>query len=140
MAVVFHELVPVYIKERKRLKYFVSCLFLKENRQLADMNIIFCSDNYLLDINKIHLNHDFYTDIITFDLSDKKTGPVTAELYISVERVKDNAATLKVSLTHELHRVIFHGALHLCGFGDKTKKDKNVMRLKEDEYLGLYLS
>ena len=139
MAVAFHELIPVYLKERKRLKQFVHFLCSKEKKQLAEMNIIFCNDEYLLNINRQHLNHDFYTDIITFDISEKINGPITAELYISIERVKDNAAALKVSLLKELHRVIFHGVLHLCGFGDKTKKDLIVMRSKEEEYLDLYL-
>ncbi len=139
MAIAFHKLVPVSLKNRKRLKAFIFSLFSKEGRELTEMNIIFCSDDYLLEINKQHLKHDFYTDIITFDLSKTKNGAISAELYISIDRVKENALALKGNFTYEVHRVIFHGALHLCGYGDKSKKDILVMRAKEDEYLSLYL-
>jgi probable rRNA maturation factor len=138
MAIVFHELVPVRLKDKKRLKAFLFLLFKREGKLLDGMNIVFCSDEYLLDINKQHLQHDFYTDIITFDLSERKNSPVVAELYISIDRVMDNASLLKTKFSNELHRVIFHGALHLCGFGDKSKKDIALMRLKEEEYLNLY--
>ena len=138
MAISFHELVPVLLKNRKGLKAFIFSLFSKEERVLNEMNIIFCSDDYLLEINKQHLQHNFYTDIITFDLSESKSGPITAELYISIDRVKENAFILSTKFTLELHRVIFHGALHLCGYGDKSKKNIAIMRAKEDEYLSLY--
>ena len=138
MAVVFHELTPLKLKDRRRLKLFISSLFLNEGKQLAEMNIVFCTDEYLLKINTQYLQHDFYTDIITFDLSDTKTDPVTAELYISIDRIKDNVSALKTTSYQELHRVIFHGALHLCGFNDKTKKEILIMRAKEEEYLTSY--
>ena len=138
MAVLFYELISVDLRERKRLKQFISFLFLKEGKQLLNMNIIFCSDEYLLKINNDHLKHDFYTDIITFDLTEKHTTPITCELYISIERVRDNALAFKTSISKELHRVIFHGALHLCGFRDKSKKNIETMRAKEGEYLALY--
>jgi probable rRNA maturation factor len=140
MAIVFYDLVPVTIKDKRRLKTFISTLFVKEERVLYSMNIVFCSEDYLLEINKQHLKHDFYTDIITFDLSENKNGPITAELYISIDRVKDNASLVKTTFTNELHRVIFHGCLHLCGFGDKSKKDIPLMRAKEEEYLSLYFA
>ncbi len=138
MAIVFHELVPVKVKERRRLKDFLYSLFLKEGKKLNNLNIIFCSDEYLLDINRQHLKHDFYTDIITFDLSENTKGPTSAELYISIDRVKDNAISLRTTFINELHRVMFHGALHLCGYGDKSKKDIAIMRSKEDECISLY--
>lgn len=138
MAISFHELVPVLLKNRKGLKAFIFSLFSKEGRVLNEMNIIFCSDDYLLEINRQHLQHNFYTDIITFDLSESKSGAITAELYISIDRVKDNASLLNTKFALELHRVIFHGALHLCGYSDKSKKDIAIMRAKEDEYLSLY--
>ena len=138
MAIAFHELVPVLLKNRKRLKAFLFSLFSKEGKELKNMNIIFCSDQYLLDVNKQHLQHDFYTDIITFDLSESANGPITAELYISIDRVRENASILNTKFTLELHRVIFHGSLHLCGYGDKSKKDIITMRAKEDAYLRLY--
>ena len=90
----------------------------------------------MLEINRTYLKHDYLTDIITFDLSE---GPsTTAEVYISVDRVKENARNNKVSFKNELHRVIFHGALHLCGYKDKKKKEIAVMRQKEDQYLSKY--
>jgi rRNA maturation RNase YbeY len=101
------------------------------------MNYIFCSDKYLLSINQQFLNHDTYTDIITFGLHDKGT-PVVAEVYISTERVKENAATHGVTYTNEMLRVLFHGALHLCGYKDKRKSDVLTMRAKEDAYLKRY--
>ena len=140
MAIAFHELVPVSVKDKRKLKSYIYTLFKKEGRLLNSMDIIFCSDAYLLEINKHHLQHDFYTDIITFDLSDVKNGPIMAELYISIDRVKENALFIKTSFSNELHRVIFHGALHLCGYGDKGKKDIVLMRGKEDEYLESYFT
>ena len=138
MAIVFHALEPVILKQRRLLKKFIIQLFIKEKKSLQSIDIIFCSDEYLLEINKQHLQHDFYTDIITFDLSESSANPITGELYISIDRVKDNAALRDEKFSTELLRVIFHGVLHLCGFKDKTKSDIKTMREKEDEYLGLY--
>ena len=90
----------------------------------------------MLEINRQFLTHDFYTDIITFDLSE--TNAIQAEIYISVDRVRDNALKLGVSFKSELHRVIFHGVLHLCGYKDKTKGEKEKMRDKEEFYLARY--
>ena len=101
------------------------------------VNYIFCSDEYLLDINKDHLKHDYYTDIITFQLSPPDS-PILSDIYISVERVRDNAAQFGSTFRDEIHRVVFHGMLHNCGYKDKTKKDGQLMRSKEDEYLQLY--
>ena len=138
MPIVFHALEPVILKQRRLLKKFIIQLFIKEKKSLQSIDIIFCSDEYLLEINKQHLQHDFYTDIITFDLSESSANPITGELYISIDRVKDNAALRDEKFSTELLRVIFHGLLHLCGFKDKTKSDIKTMREKEDEYLGLY--
>ncbi|HVU85214.1 MAG TPA: rRNA maturation RNase YbeY [Puia sp.] len=126
------------LSNRSLLKDFITSLFKKEGKKLEDIHYIFCSDDYLLEINRQHLQHDYYTDIITFGLSG--TGePVTAEVYISVDRLKDNAREFNTSLKEELHRVIFHGALHLCGYKDKKPKDQALMRKMEDKYLDLYL-
>lgn len=103
----------------------------------ADLNYIFCTDKYLLTINQEYLKHDTLTDIITFDLSDGN-GILTGEIYISTERVADNAARYGTTVVQELHRVIFHGALHLCGYKDKKDADKKLMRQKEDECLAAY--
>ena len=138
MPVVFHSLIPVTIKNRRPLKLFINRLFKEEGKALHSLNIIFCSDEYLLAINKLHLQHNFYTDIITFDLSEKDSQFIIGELYISIDRVKENAFSLSINFSTELLRVIFHGALHLCGFKDKTKTDIKNMRDKEEEYLRLY--
>jgi rRNA maturation RNase YbeY len=114
-------------------------LFKKEKTKLEQLRYIFCSDEYLLQINKEHLNHNYYTDIITFDLSEKGTGTI-GEIYISIDRVRDNAQNYEVPFKHELLRVIFHGALHLCGYKDKSNKDQQLMRKAEDKYLKYYLS
>jgi rRNA maturation RNase YbeY len=127
----------ITLKNRTALKHFIVALFKSEGKSLKSLNYIFCSDDYLLDINRSSLNHDFYTDIITFDLSDTKDR-VEGEVYISTDRVKDNAQTLALTVQEELHRVIFHGALHLCGYNDKTLKDIKAMRGAEDKYLAKY--
>ncbi len=125
------------LKNRTALKTFLPTVFSKHKKQLSNLTYIFCSDDYLLAINKAHLQHDFYTDIITFDLSETPRQ-ITGEIYISTDRVRDNAATLGVSIKKELHRVIFHGALHLCGYKDKNKKQQKEMRATEDRYLITY--
>jgi rRNA maturation RNase YbeY len=123
--------------DRTRLKRFLVALFKRERKPLAELQYIFCSDPYLLDINRQFLHHDFYTDIITFNLAEKGQ-PTQGEIYISVDRVRDNAQNFDSSLKRELHRVIFHGALHLCGFKDKTPKEELEMRKMEEKYLALY--
>jgi probable rRNA maturation factor len=133
----FHILQPVSLKERARLKLFIIALFRREKKALAELSFIFCSDPYLLEINRQFLQHDFYTDIITFPLSDPGQ-PISGEIYISVDRVRENAAAFGSSLKKELLRVIFHGALHLCGYKDKSSKDEKLMRKMEEKYLALY--
>jgi rRNA maturation RNase YbeY len=133
----FHYLLPVSLSQRNNLKSFLVQLFKAEKKKLSSLTYIFCSDEYLLEMNKYHLQHDFYTDIITFDLSQHGTG-ITGEIYISTDRVRDNAQNLNESFKKELHRVIFHGALHLCGYKDKTQQEEITMRKMEDKYLGLY--
>jgi len=135
----FFFLQPVSVlKQRLALKSFLQKTAQKEGRSIASLNIIFCSDDYLLNINKQYLNHDYYTDIITFDLSESKKGPVTVELYISYDRIKDNARLLKTTTSKELHRVIFHGLMHLFGYKDKSTKDQMLMRKMEDKLLAKY--
>lgn len=136
-VVSFHYLVPVSLKERTRLQAFIVQLFKKEKKALGGLTYIFCSDDYLLEINKQYLQHDYFTDIITFDLSTTPAS-IEGEIYISVDRVRDNAQQFNTSITRELHRVIFHGALHLCGYKDKTPKEEVLMRKMEDKYLRLY--
>ena len=127
------------LTSKTELKAFIESLFKKEKTPLATINYIFCSDKYLLTINQQFLKHDYYTDIITFGLHDKGT-PVVAEVYISTDRVKENAATHGVTYTNEMLRVLFHGALHLCGYKDKSSEDEKLMRAKESFYLEKYVS
>lgn len=135
----FFFLKPVpLLKQRTKLKSFMQKTAKTNSRPIDSLNIIFCSDDYLLSINQQYLQHDYYTDIITFDLSASKKGPITAELYISIDRVKDNARQLDSSVTKELHRVMFHGLLHLLGYKDKLKKDQILMRTMEDKLLAKY--
>jgi len=136
-SIQFNFLEPISLTERTRLKRFLIFLFKRERKPLAELQYIFCSDPYLLEINRQFLQHDFYTDIITFDLSEKGQ-PTSGEIYISVDRVRDNARNFDSSFKKELHRVIFHGALHLCGFKDKTPKEELEMRKMEEKYLALY--
>lgn len=128
----------ITLTNRSDLKLFVQQIFKREKKKLVNLSYIFCSDKYLLNINKTHLNHNYYTDIITFDLSETNDA-ITGEIYISTDRVRDNAAALGVTIQEELHRVIFHGALHLCGYKDKTQKDQKAMRAEEDKLLAKYL-
>lgn len=129
--------IPFYYKGKKKLKKWIINCFLKEGKQLGSISYIFCSDDYLLNINKQFLQHDYYTDIITFDLSKTENSPIEAEVYISIDRVKDNAENLNTSYWEELHRVVIHGVLHLCGYKDKSKSNKSLMRLKETEQISL---
>lgn len=132
---------PVHVlKERLRLKSFLVKKASTLNRPLASLNIIFCSDDELLAYNRDFLQHDYYTDIITFDLSPSAKAPLEAELYISIDRVRDNAKTLGVAYGKELHRVIFHGLLHLLGYKDKQKSDQAIMRSMEDKFMEEYFS
>jgi probable rRNA maturation factor len=133
----FHILQPISLEERNRLKQFLITLFKKEKKPLAELRYIFCSDRRLLEINRQFLQHDFYTDIITFPLSDPGQ-PITGEIYISIDRVRDNAREFGSSVKKELHRVIFHGALHLCGYKDKSLGEEKLMRKMEDKYLTLF--
>src|SRR5258708_17887900 len=106
----FNFLEPISLADRSRLKRFIAHIFKQERKPLGQLQYVFCSDPYLLEINRQFLHHDYYTDIITFDLSEKG-HPINAEIYISVDRVRDNAQNFDSSLRKELHRVIFHGAL-----------------------------
>jgi len=128
----------ISLTNRKRLKQFIIKIFKTEKVALESMSYVFCSDEFILQINKDYLKHDYYTDIISFDLSLSKNSPIIGEIYISVDTIRDNAKRFETTIQQELHRVIFHGALHMCGYKDKTKKDKALMTIKEDEYLYLY--
>ena len=140
MIINFYSLSTIRLINRTNLKLFLTTIAKKEKTKIASVDIIFCSDEYLLKINKDFLKHDYYTDIITFDLTrDKKEG-IVSEIYISVERIRDNAKEFGTTINKETHRVIFHGILHLCGFKDKSPKDKKIMVSKEDYYLNKYFN
>ena len=126
------------LRSRTELKTFINKQCLKEGVQIETLQYVFCSDAFLLDINKRFLNHNFYTDIISFDLSEQK-GSLIGDVYISIDRVKENAKTEGNLYTHELLRVIFHGALHFCGYKDKKPADQKTMRSMEDKWLKAYL-
>ena len=125
------------LTERTRLKAFLLTVFKLEGKSIKSLVYVFCSDNYLLTINQSFLKHDYYTDILTFDLS-QTSKIIEGEIYISVDRVKENSKGLKVNANLEFLRVIFHGALHLCGYNDKTKLQKKEMWKKENECLFHY--
>ncbi|MCA6461076.1 MAG: rRNA maturation RNase YbeY [Chitinophagaceae bacterium] len=124
------------LQNKTALKQLLEDLFQKEGKRLEGLSIVFCSDDYLLSMNRQFLQHDYYTDILTFDVSERG-GPVSGELYVSVDRVRDNAHGLGVSAVDEMRRVIIHGSLHLCGYKDKLKKQQLLMRQKEERYLRL---
>lgn len=126
------------LKNRVALKSFIEKRVKKEGLSIESLNYVFCSDKYLLEINKQFLDHNFYTDIISFDLSEEP-GKLIGEVYISVDRVKENAKTHGASFTEELLRVIFHGALHFCGYKDKKPADSKKMRQMEDLWLSAYM-
>src|SRR5947209_18612526 len=122
----FHSLYGrFYFPNRKKVKEFLLKLFRKEGYNLESLNIIFCKDDYLLRINKLYLDHDNYTDILTFPLHTEDK-PVSSDIFISIDRIKENAKVFHTSFIKELHRVIFHGALHLCGYKDKTKGESEL--------------
>ncbi len=120
------------------LKTFIASLLEKEGVINSTINYIICSDEYLLNINQQYLQHNYYTDIITFDLSENARVLLEGEIYVSLDRVKDNALTEGTDWKTELYRVLFHGVLHLCGYKDKKPADIKMMRAKEDEYLKLF--
>ena len=133
----FHVLQPFSFNDKKRLKEVVAALLEAEGRAFESLDYIFCSDEYLLDINQTYLKHDDLTDIITFDLSEN-ASLIKGEIYISVERVQDNSHLFNTSFRDELARVVFHGALHLCGYKDKSKKEQAIMRERESYYLQMF--
>ena len=134
MAIFFHTIdVDPRLKQKRALKRWINDCVLAENKKPGDINVIFCSDDYLLEMNRAHLDHDYYTDIITFDFT--KTEVISGDLFISFDRVQDNALQNQIQPEKELYRVIIHGVMHLCGYKDKQKKDIVVMRQKEEKCL-----
>ncbi|CAM3706801.1 rRNA maturation RNase YbeY [Mucilaginibacter galii] len=124
------------LKNKLQLKRWIKDTITAEGYRLSELNYILCSDAYLLQINQQYLNHDTYTDIVTFDNSEKP-GFITGDIFISVDRTQENAQKFNVDADTELHRVIIHGALHLLGYKDKKPADKKLMTQKENEYLAI---
>jgi probable rRNA maturation factor len=122
------------IKQKNRLRNWINGTILSEDHELDTLNFIFCSDEYLLKMNEQYLHHNTYTDIITFDNSEMPRT-IAGDIFISIDRVRENAKIFETSLANELQRVIIHGTLHLLGYPDKTKKAKKLMTEKEDKYL-----
>lgn len=125
------------LKDKLLLKTFLASIFAEEKTEFKSVSYIFCTDEYLLKLNQHYLNHDTLTDILTFTLSGSSL-PIVSEIYISIERVKENARELNVNYDTELRRVMIHGILHLCGYEDLSDDEKIEMRLKEDYYLSKY--
>jgi len=131
----FNEDVPLpKIKKRNSTKWIKETI-LSEGKRVGDISFIFCSDNYLLEVNKTYLDHDYFTDIITFDYVEGSV--INGDIFISVDRVLDNSVEFKTTFEDELNRILIHGILHLLGYKDKSKKDKLLMTEKEDYYLKL---
>lgn len=127
--------VTYQVRSRTGLRQWLNAVAKAESMVIRSVSIILCSDEYLYGMNVRYLQHKTYTDIITFD-QGSTTREINGELYISIDRVRDNAKTLGLPIREELHRVMVHGLLHLCGYGDKTMAAKKKMTQKEDEYLG----
>lgn len=134
MSLSFHtQTISFSLKQKRLIRAWVKAVADSEKKHLGDIAWIFCSDEELLDINIRHLNHHTYTDIITFDYTADHF--IAGDIFISVERVKENAEKFKVTFEEELHRVIIHGVLHLCGYKDKSKEQSELMRKKENSAL-----
>jgi rRNA maturation RNase YbeY len=139
MIYFYNEDITFPFKGKKRLAGTqIKRLIDMENKKAGNISFVFCSDDFLLDMNKKHLGHDYYTDVITFDYTENSI--ISGDIFISVERVKENACKFGVPFSQELSRVMFHGVLHICGYGDKPEDEKRIMREKENFYLKTLLT
>ena len=154
----YSESIPFTLKNKIKIRNWILAAFKKEKKNSDAISFIFCNDSFLLKLNKSYLNHDYYTDIITFDYTqnadlkkyrlrdlkistnlqiNKSTNPISGDIFISIQRVKDNAMKFDKTFLNELHRVIIHGVLHLIGYNDTNDQEKKLMTSKEDYYLSL---
>jgi rRNA maturation RNase YbeY len=134
--ILFNNVDTTYIlKQKSIIRTWIRKAIKKEKCSTGNLSFNFCSDKYLLQVNRDHLDHDYYTDIITFDFTENRM--ISGDIYISIDRVKDNAKKECKTISNELSRVIIHGVLHLCGYKDKKPADARLMRQKEDYYLSL---
>ena len=131
----FSEEIDFDLSDPLTTKEWIQKSILNEHLSPGDLNFIFCSDEYLLKINQDYLNHDYYTDIITFDYRDGNV--ISGDLFISIDRVRENAKNSSLDFLSEIHRVIIHGVLHIMGYNDKTPEEESIIRSKEDFYLSL---
>lgn len=131
----FNEDISYTLKQKTKIRQWIGETIAEEGFQLEELNFILCSDEYLLVINQDFLQHDDYTDVITFDNSEEE-NLIIGDIFISLERIRENAQHLKIKAEQELCRVMIHGTLHLLGYKDKTKSAKQEMTKKEDYYLG----
>jgi len=122
---------------KRRIGNWIKKVIVDEGKKSGEISFIFCSDSYLLEVNKKYLNHDYFTDIITFDYVENNV--INGDIFISVDRVRENAIEFKTTFANELNRILIHGVLHLLGYKDKTKKDKSIMTDKEEFYLNLLI-
>lgn len=135
----FTEDISFNIKQKRNIRRWIENVVRNEGAKVNELNYIFCSDEYLKKINIEHLNHYYYTDIITFDNSDEP-GTLESDIFISIDRVKENSQNFSKGFENELHRVIIHGVLHLLGYQDKEEDEARLMRQKEDDSLAVLLS
>ncbi len=119
--------------KKRIVKNWLSSIIINEGKNLGEISIVFCSDDYLLEINKKYLSHDYFTDVITFNYNHENY--ISGDIFISIDRVKENAQNFSSNFESELHRVIVHGVLHLLGYKDKSVRQENAMRKKEEEML-----
>jgi rRNA maturation RNase YbeY len=133
----FNEDTTYILPQKQATRQWLTKQAKQEGYALGELNYIFCSDDYLLQVNRDHLDHDYYTDIITFDNSETE-DKIDGDLFISVDRVADNASQLQIPTEQELRRVLAHGLLHLCGYGDKSEEEAKQMRTKEEEWLAAF--
>lgn len=131
----FNEDVPLPKLRKRKSTSWIKETILFEGKRVGDISFIFCSDNYLLEVNKTYLDHDYFTDIITFDYVEGSL--INGDIFISIDRVRENSIEFKTTFDDELNRILIHGVLHLLGYKDKNKKDKLLMTEKEDIYLKL---
>ncbi len=133
----FTEKVTFNLPDKLFLKKWITEVIALENKKKGEINYIFCNDSYLSQINIQYLKHDTLTDIITFDYTQDNKGFISGDIFISIDRIVENANALQIPFSEELHRVMIHGVLHLLGYRDKTKAEKALMRQKEDNSLSL---
>lgn len=128
-----NEDVNLNLKNKLLIRKWIKECIINEQKKMGDINLIYCSDEYLLKLNISALQHDYYTDIITFDYTEAEV--ISGDLFISIDRVEDNAKKFNINFQRELYRVMIHGVLHLCGYKDKSTSDEKLMQSKEDHYL-----